>query len=136
MKCKELADEYGITAMRIGKLRRKGFPKGRGELSEKEVEYVRSELERQNPTEEDIRPLAPVEVQVVITHEGNLSRYMECMERGKPGRFRLLMPFGTKKENFPKGRLTQAVRVNQDGKELYIHASLARKQWEYENQRG
>jgi hypothetical protein len=136
MKCKELADEYGITAMRIGRIRRKRFPDNRGDLTPKEVEHVRSVLERQNPTNEDITKKAPIEVLVVITHKCELPRYLECMRQGEKGRFKLLMPFGTDKNNFEIGSKTKAVKVNQNGQELYIHATLARQSWEYENQRG
>ena len=136
MKCKELADEYGITAMRIGRIRRKKFPDNHGELTPKEVEHVRSVLERQNPTNEDITKKAPIEVLVVITHKCELPRYLECMRQGEKGRFKLLMPFGTDKNNFEIGSKTKAVKVNQNGQELYIHATLARQSWEYENQRG
>ena len=136
MKCKELADEYGKTAMQIGRIRRKRFPDSNGALSPKEVEHVRSVLERQNPTNEDITKKAPIEVLVVITHKCALPRYLECMRQGHKGRFKLLMPFGTDKDNFEIGSKTKAVKVKQNGQELYIHATLARKSWEYENQRG
>lgn len=136
MRCKELANEYGKTAMQIGRIRRKRFPDNHGELSPKEVEHVRSVLERQNPTNEDITKKAPIEVLVVITHKCELPRYLECMRQGEKGRFKLLMPFGTDKSNFEIGSKTKAVKVNQNGQELYIHATLARKSWEYENQRG
>jgi hypothetical protein len=136
MKCKELAVEYSKTAMEIGRIRRKRFPDSRGELSKSEVEHVRSVLERQNPTNEDITKKAPIEVLVTITHRCNLPRYLECMKSGERGRFKLLMPFGTNKDDFKIGSKTKAVKVNQNGQELYIHSTLARKSWEYENQRG
>ena len=131
MKCKELAKEYGVTPMRIGKIRRKQWDRASGDLTEEQVEYVRSELERQNRTDIPVEEFEPKEVRVVVTHPGYLPRYVECMEKGRPGRFHLLLPFGVSKSNFPQGKTVKAIFVNENGKHIYIHASLARKGWEY-----
>lgn len=131
MKCKELAEEYGVTAMRIGRIRRKLDSHARGDLTPKHVQEIRNVLERQNRTDVDVTSQKPEIVHVVVTHPSNLSRYVECMERGKPGRFRLLLPFGTNKDAFPNGRVVKAIKVKEHGIKIYIHPSLAKGSWEY-----
>ena len=42
MKCKTLAEEYGVTAMSIGRLRKQFAPDEEGDLSAESVEFIRS----------------------------------------------------------------------------------------------
>lgn len=132
MKPKDLADEYGVTAMRIGRIRKEKWKKrAHGDLTDEQVAYIRSKLERQTPPGNKAEEHIPKVVDVVITHQGH-GRYAECMERGKPGRFRFLKPFGA--QTLKEQTVTKGVRVRENGTELYIHASLARQPWEYVNE--
>ena len=42
MKCKELAEEYGVTSMSIGRLRRQFAPEEQGDLSAGSIDFIRS----------------------------------------------------------------------------------------------
>lgn len=136
MKCSELAKEYGILPMRVGKIRSKKFPDSRGqEMNDNEVAYVRGELERQLPTDGSADLVKPEIVNAVVTHLGGTQRLVECMVRGEAGRFAVLLPFGMSKDRLRLQQTLQVERIEYEGRKYYRHASLARKDWEFDNKR-
>jgi hypothetical protein len=130
MKCGELAKEFEVTSMRIGKVRRQLFPHGRGELNGDEVKVVREFLNRQMPTDNEEKDVEPDIINCVVTFAQKGRRIVECIEKGAAGRFPVLLPFGVDGLAYLK-KTIKVERIYEDGKPRYRHAALARKRWEF-----
>ncbi len=136
MKCKELAKEYSVTAMSIGRLRKQFAPEEEGELSEESVEFIRSyfsEIEADEAKiemEEAVKPRF-VDSMCSYTQEGR--HEVECKFKDEDGNIetvRALIPY-TIAASHLQGRPMKLEVIDFKGVKYYRHASLAGKAWSH-----
>jgi hypothetical protein len=132
MKCKELADELELTAMQIGRTRRKLFPScdKSTELSDYEVDEIRLYLGPQEIKEEETEPLGPQMLEGVVTYAMEGSRRIEVTIE-EDGEFKRVPAFVPTQMNAKKLWLQRIPLecINYEGTNYYRHASLSDKTW-------
>jgi len=123
MKPKELAEELGVTAMTIGKVRKKlGLPKG--DLSEAEADMIRSELG------DDVEDIGPKVIEATVTHCTEGDRRIGCgvIENGEKKFVSAFVPL-----NFDASKLwlrrIKLEYIDYEGQRYYRHIALADKTW-------
>ena len=131
MKCKEIAQKYGVTAMQVGQRRKQFFPDTMGgDLTEEEVavvtEYYESldDLEERNAMEEAVKPKF-VDGMITFIKEGQ--RRAEVHLRESKDRVIALMPMPCTKAMLLKPVKLEEIEYN-DVK-YYRDASLAGRAW-------
>lgn len=135
MKCKDIANEYNVTAMQVGRIRKKFFPDhAGGDLNPDEVEALTAyfeastDIDERNSMEEAVKPKF-IEGFVSYAQKGH--RLVECKIRGIDGieTVHALIPNGQD----PVTILRKAIKLEyiekSDGTKRYRHASLANYAW-------
>ena len=133
MKCKTLAEEYGVTAMSIGRLRKQFAPDESGDLSAESVEFIRSyfnELQSDEATKEMEEAVKPKFVDSICsyTQEGRHEEECKLKEDGEIITVRALIPFSSNVAGY-RGRPMRLEVIDCEGVKYYRHASLAGKAW-------
>lgn len=135
MRCKDIADKYGVTAMQVGRLRAKQFPDEKGDLTEDSAAWLTAYLEEmedyegRKETEEAVKPQF---VDAFCTYVQRGRYEVECkirLEDGGVGTVRALIPHKVDpiQLHFKPMRLEV---IEYEGEKFYRHASLAGKAWE------
>jgi len=133
MKCKDLAEEYGVTAMSIGRLRKQFAPDESGDLSSESEEFIRAYFDEQQSDEvvkeieEAVKPQF-VDSVCSYTQEGRYE--VECKIKDENGikTVRALIPFSSNVSSF-QGQPMRLEVIEYRGVEYYRHASLAGSAW-------
>lgn len=132
MKIGELAKELNVHHLKIVHTRRKGFPDAKGDLTEEQVLYIcsrfKEDMNKKEETHLDKVQLPPPPERVVITHNIQGSKFVECMSNNRKGRHKLLLPHGTS-NHFPRGKVTYASLIDYDGLKIFVHSSVVEKYW-------
>ncbi|RLC69133.1 MAG: hypothetical protein DRH97_00850 [Chloroflexi bacterium] len=133
MKCKTLAEEYGVTAMSIGRLRKQFAPDESGDLSAESVEFIRSyfaELQSDEVTKEMEEAVKPQFVDSVCSYTQEGRHEVECKlrEDGDIITVRALIPFSSNVAGY-QGRPMRLEVIDYEGVKYYRHASLAGMAW-------
>ena len=133
MKCKTLAEEYGVTAMSIGRLRKQFAPDESGDLSAESVEFVRvyfAELQSDETTKEMEEAIKPQFVDSVCSYTQEGRHEVECKMRedGEIITVRALIPF-SKNVSMYQGKPMSLEVIDCEGIKYYRHASLAGMAW-------
>ena len=134
MKPKELGEKYGVTAMQVGKLRKKFFPDHKGgELNEEEIDVIANyledldDIETRKDMEEAVKPQI---VEGFVSYAKKGKRLVECKIRrdGEIVTVRALVPMKTDPSRILFKRIPLEVIEYKD-KHYYRHASLANVAW-------
>ena len=136
MKPKELAQELGVTPMRIGRLRKQLFPDATAgtALTDEQAAAIREAmgiLDSQEVRQEIEEAVKPVFVDAFIAYGKNDGREAECGIRSEDGTYRIviaLMPHKMKLED-NKFKPVKLEEIEYEGKQYYRHASLAGRAW-------
>ncbi len=133
MKCKTLAEEYGVTAMQIGRRRKQFAPDESGDLSAESVEFIRAyftELQSDETAKDIEEAIKPQFVDSVCsyTQEGRHEAECKLREGGKIVTVRVLIPF-SKDVSIYQGRPMRLEVIDCEGVKYYRHASLAGMAW-------
>ena len=130
MKCKELAEELELTAMQIGRTRRKLFPEcdKATELTEVEVDAIKDYLLPE--PEEDVEPIGPQLTEGVVTFAREGSRRIEVKVE-ENGSYKVVPAFVPTQMNAKKLWLKRIPLeyIDYDGNRYYRHAELSTKTW-------
>jgi hypothetical protein len=120
MRPKELAEELGVTAMQVGRVRsRLGLPKG--ELSEAEADMVRSEFG------ENVEDIGPKFCMGKVKFAQRGSRQVGVrLEDGSL--VRAFIPLGTDCTEMLEKKLKWEY-IDYEGERYYRHAGLSAKTW-------
>lgn len=133
MKCKTLAEEYGVTAMSIGRLRKQFAPDESGDLSAESEEFIRAYFDEQQ-SDEVIREIEeavkPKFIDSVCSYTQEGRHEVECKIRTEDGieTVRALIPF-TSEVKMYQGRPMSLEVIEHNGVKYYRHASLAGMAW-------
>jgi hypothetical protein len=133
MKCKTLAEEYGVTAMSIGRLRKQFAPDESGDLSAESEEFIRAyfaELESDEVVKEIEEAVKPQFVDSICSYTQEGRHEVECKIRNEDGidTIRALIPF-TKNVSTYQGQPMRLEVIEYDGVKYYRHASLSGMAW-------
>ena len=133
MKCKTLAQEYSVTAMSIGRLRKQFAPDESGDLSAESVEFIRSYFTEVEGDEAKVEMEEAVKPQFVdsvcsYTQEGRHEVECKMKEDGEIITVRALIPFSSNVAAF-QGRPMRLEVIDCEGVKYYRHASLAGMAW-------
>lgn len=133
MKCKTLAEEYSVTAMQIGRLRKQFAPDESGDLSAESEEFIRAyfaEMESDDETKSMEEAIKPQFIDSVCSYTQEGRHEVECKlrEGGKIVTVRALIPF-SKNVSAYQGRPMSLEVIDYEGVQYYRHASLAGKAW-------
>lgn len=133
MKCKKLAEEYGVTAMQVGRLRKQFAPDESGDLSAGSEEFIRAyfaELESDETTKEIEEAIKPQFIDSVCSYTQEGRHEVECKLREDGGiiTVRALIPF-SKDVSMYQGRPMRLEVIDCEGVKYYRHASLAGMAW-------
>lgn len=133
MKCKELAETYGVTPMSIGRLRRRFAPDEEGDLSEATVEFIRiyfEELESDDNVKEMEELVKPQFVDSICSYTQEGRREVECKFQGEDGieTVLALIPYTTASHGL-RGKPMKLEVIEHNDVKYYRHASLAGKAW-------
>lgn len=139
MKCKDLAQKYGVTAMQVGRRRKQFFPDGDGDLTEEEVdvltEYYESleDIDTRKEIEEAIQPQF-VEGMVCYVPKSTATSHVQCRVRGEDGKIITVPALMPRLERKPivGTRLKLEVIELDTGVKRYRHASLTNISWPQE----
>lgn len=130
MKCKDIANKYDVTPMQVGRLRKRFFPDGGGDLTEEEVatltEYYESldDLEERQAMEEAVKPKF-VDAMVTFVKEGQ--RRVEVHLRDSKERAIALIPYAARRDMLL--RPIKLEEIEYDGTKYYRDATLAGRAW-------
>ena len=131
MKAGELAKEYDVTAMTIGRIRKKFNPEESGDLSEESVEFIRTYFsglqEDEQSMEELVKPRI-VDSLCSYTQDGRHEVECKVMSEGGVKTVRALIPHMVAVTQL-RGRPMPLEVIDHKGVEYYRHASLAGKAW-------
>jgi len=134
MKCKDIANEYQVTAMQVGRVRRKLNPDhDGGDLSSDEVEALRcyfDELEGVLERKEMEKSVEPQYVEGYVSYVQHGRREVECKIRdgGQIKTVYALVPTSVD----PVRILNTSIKlewIEYNDKKFYRHASLANVAW-------
>lgn len=134
MKCKDIANKYGVTAMSVGRLRKKINPNNSGgDLTEEEIEKITNfyeELESLESRKELEKAVEPDVVDAVVSYVQKGAREVECKirENGKIITVPALIPTSTDVTTI-LNKSIKLERIEKDEKKYYRHISLARVAW-------
>jgi len=133
MKCKELAAEYGVTPMQVGRLRKQFAPDETGDIAAGTVELIRSyydELEGVDTRKEMEEAVKPQFVDSICSYAQEGRNEVECRIMTDDGIeiIRALIPFTTNPLLLTFKPMKLEV-IDYKGVEYYRHASLAGKAW-------
>jgi hypothetical protein len=133
MKCKTLAEEYGVTAMSIGRLRKQFAPDESGDLSAESVEFIRAyftELQTDDTAKEMEEAVKPQFIDSVCSYTQEGRHEVECKLRdgGEIITIRALIPFSKNVFSY-QGRPMRLEVIDCEGVKYYRHASLAGMAW-------
>jgi hypothetical protein len=135
MKCKDIANEYNVTAMQVGRLRKKFFPDHMGgELSDEEVETLiayfedSTEIDERDSMEEAVKPRF---IEGFVSYAQKGRRLVECKVRGAGGieTVHALIPNGQDPVTILRKSIKLEYIEKSDGTKRYRHASLANYAW-------
>ena len=133
MQCKELASEYNVTPMQVGRLRKKACPDEEGDLSPESVAFIRAyfdeieEVDTRHELEELVKPQF-IDSMCSYAQEGR--QEVECKINGENGieTIRALIPFHGSPMH-AVGRPMRLEVIEYKDVKYYRHASLAGKAW-------
>ena len=133
MKCKELAEECGVTAMQIGRLRKQFAPNEEGDLSEDSVEFIRdyfTELSSDDTTAEILEAVKPQFIDSVCSYTQQGRHEVECkfLTDGGVKVVRALIPYNLESSHL-LGKPMKLEVIEHKGVKYYRHASLAGMAW-------
>jgi len=133
MKCKELAEEYGVTAMSIGRLRKQFAPDEEGELSSESVDFIRAyfnELSSDENAKEMEELVKPQFIDSICSYTQEGRYEVECKFQGEDGTetVRAIIPYSTA-SNQLRGKPMKLEVIEHKGVKYYRHASLAGMAW-------
>lgn len=131
MKCKELGKKYDITAMQVGRTRKRFFPEHNGgELNDEEIDVLSeyfdglTEIDERKAMEEAVKPKF---VDATITYVKVGQRRVECHIRESKKRVIALMPSSGRKEMILRN--IKLEEVEYEGDKFYRCATLAGRAW-------
>jgi len=133
MKCKTLAQEYSVTAMSIGRLRKQFAPDESGDLSAESVEFIRSyftEIESDEARSDIEEAVKPQFVDSICSYTQEGRHEVECKFLGENGveTVRALIPYTTTSSQL-RGKPMKLEVIECEGVKYYRHASLAGMAW-------
>ena len=124
MKCKELAEELGVSAMEVGRVRAKlNLPKG--DIDEHGAEAIRGYY---NPTEEE-EDFGPKFCWGVVTFAQEGSRQIEVTLADTFERVRAFVPLDFNAQNLWLQRI-KLEYIDYENERHYRHAALTAKTWQ------
>lgn len=131
MKCKDLAAEYEVSPMQVGRMRKKFFPDHKGgDLSDEEIDVLTeyyeelTSLETRNEIEESIKPVF-VDGQISYVKEGY--RRAEVFIPSQSRRVIAILPYKATKQMERKFIKLEEIEYN--GEKFYRDATLAGRAW-------
>ena len=133
MKCKELAAEYGVTPMQVGRLRKRFAPDESGDLSRDTVCLIREyydDLEQVDARKEMEEAVKPQFVEAICSYSQKGRSEIECKIREDDNIFtvRALIPFTTD-PLLLRGKMMKLEVIEYKDVKYYRHASLAGRAW-------
>ena len=135
MRCKDIADEYAVTAMQVGRLRKRLFPDHKGgELSEDEINAITEYYESLEDIDTRKEMEKAVESRYVIGYVSYVQRgrrEVECRIRGANNSIETiyaLIPTGVDPASI-LGTTIKLETIDHNDKQYYRHASLANVAW-------
>lgn len=133
MKCKELASEYNVTPMQVGRLRKKACPEEDGDLSPESEAFIRAYLD--DLLQVDVRKeleeaIKPQFVDAVCSYVQAGRSEVECKIKGDTciETVCALVPFKSDVMRMV-GRPMKLEVIEYKDVKYYRHASLAGKAW-------
>jgi hypothetical protein len=133
MKCKELAAEYGVTPMQVGRLRKQFAPEETGDVSVETAALIRNyydDLETVEMRKEMEEIVKPQFVDSICSYAQSGRNEVECKIRdeGKIQTVRALIPFLSDPMHL-SGKPMKLEVIEYKSVKYYRHASLAGKAW-------
>ena len=133
MKCKELAAEYGVTPMQVGRLRKQFAPEETGDVSVGTAALIRNyydDLETVEMRKEMEEIVKPQFVDSICSYTQSGRNEVECKIRdeGKIQTVRALIPFLSDPMHL-SGKPMKLEVIEYKSVKYYRHASLAGKAW-------
>ena len=133
MKCKELAAEYGVTPMQVGRLRKRFAPEETGDVSIETAALIRSyyddleDIETRKEMEEAVKPQF---IEAICSYAQAGRNEIECKIREGDDIFtvRALIPFSSDPLML-RGKIMKLEVIEYKDVKYYRHASLAGKAW-------
>jgi hypothetical protein len=136
MKPKELAQELGVTPMRIGRLRKQLFPDAESgvDLTNEQVAAIREAmgiLDSQAVRQEIEEAVRPTIIDAFIAYGKNGNRHAECALKQEDGSYKrivALMPINMRVEDYIRKPVKLEV-ISYEDTTYYRHASLSGRAW-------
>jgi hypothetical protein len=133
MKCKELAAEYGVTPMQVGRLRKQFAPEETGDVSVETAALIRNyydDLETVEMRKEMEEIVKPQFVDSMCSYAQSGRNEVECKirEGDEIRTVRSLIPFMTDPMHL-RGKPMKLEVIEYKSVKYYRHASLAGKAW-------
>ena len=133
MKCKELAAEYGVTPMQVGRLRKQFAPEETGDVSVETAALIRNyydDLETVEMRKEMEEIVKPQFVDSICSYAQSGRNEVECKirEGDEIRTVRALIPFLSDPMHLRGKPMTLEV-IEYKSVKYYRHASLAGKAW-------
>ena len=133
MKCKELAAEYGVTPMQVGRLRKQFAPEETGDVTPETAEMIRNyfeEMEDIDTRKEMEEAVKPQFVDSICSYAQSGRNEVECKirEDDKIHTVRALIPFLSDPMQL-RGKPMKLEVIEYKDVKYYRHASLAGKAW-------
>jgi len=133
MKCKELAAEYGVTPMQVGRLRKQFAPEETGDVSVETAALIRNyydDLETVEMRKEMEEIVKPQFVDSICSYAQSGRNEVECKirEGDEIRTVRALIPFLSDPMHL-RGKPMKLEVIEYKSVKYYRHASLAGKAW-------
>jgi hypothetical protein len=133
MKCKELAAEYGVTPMQVGRLRKQFAPEETGDVSVETAALIRNyydDLETVEMRKEMEEIVKPQFVDSMCSYAQSGRNEVECKirEGDEIRTVRALIPFLSDPMHL-RGKPMKLEVIEYKSVKYYRHASLAGKAW-------
>ena len=133
MKCKDLAEQFGVTPMQIGRLRKQFAPEETGDVSSETFEMIKDYFDemRSEETVKAIEELVkPQFVDSICSYAQSGRNEVECKIKanGAIETVRVLIPFNSNPLTL-RGKPMKLEVIEYKDVKYYRHASLAGKAW-------
>ena len=133
MKCRDIAAEYRVTPMQVGRLRKRFAPEETGDLTPETAAMIREyydnleDVETRKEIEEAVKPQF---VDSICSYCQSGRNEVECKVKTETGILivRALIPFLSDPMHL-RGKPMKLEVIDYNGVEYYRHASLAGKAW-------
>lgn len=134
MKCKELAAEYNVTPMQVGRLRKRLFHDCEGsEVTDEQALAIREYFDESIDERESMSELVkPRFVDAFCTYAQKGRQEVECeirISEGQVEKVRALIPFKADSMTLHFRPMRLEV-IEYEGEKFYRHESLAGKAWD------